>query len=68
VVGRYTLTDEHSDSTTREGFIGANKMFSGRIYRLAISVATWSKEWICGCSPAGFAGSNPAGALNFASI
>ena len=30
-------------------------------HRKPIPVAAWSKAWVCGRSPAGIAGSNPAG-------
>ena len=34
------------------------------IYNNPIPVAEWSKAWICSRSPAGIAGSNPAGGMD----
>jgi len=64
MAGRSTLTDEHSDSLQLEEFIGSNKMFSGRTYRLPIPVAARSKAWVCGRSLAGTAHSNTAGDMD----
>ena len=46
-------------------YLGALMSFPRVCAVRPIPVAARSKVWLCGLSPVGFAGSNPAGGMNF---